>query len=161
MERTAASDAFFAEFRSASAIASSDYDVVAFGNSHAMADELVALVESGMKRATASLRLEYGEGLLPLPRVGDHVVVVDSRGVPRLIWRTTEIVVKPLAEVDEAFAWDEGEGDRTLDGWLRGHRHYFAQQAEREGFAMSDQIATVFERFVVVWPAQLADSPAF
>ena len=29
-----------------------------------------------------------------------------------------EVMIKPLSEVDEAFAWDEGEGDRTRDWWL-------------------------------------------
>lgn len=159
MERTAATDEFFAEFRSARAIANDDYVVAVFGNTAGMADELVSLVESGTKRATASLLREYGEGRDPLPRVGDHVVAVDSKGVPRVIWRTSEVVIKPLAEVDETFAWDEGEGDRTLDWWLPAHRQYFAAEAARGGFAMSDRIETVFERFVVVWPAGIADEP--
>ena len=157
MERTAATDTFFSEFQSATGITSNDYVVVAFGNSAAMSDELLELVERGTKRATASLRRDYEDGREPLPRVGDHVVVVNSKAVPRLIWRTTEIVVKPLADVDEAFARDEGEGDRTRDWWLASHRGYFAQQAAREGFTMSDQIETVFERFIVVWPPGVAD----
>ncbi len=47
MERTAATDTFFAEFQLARAVTGGDYAVMAFGNSGAMADELVALVESG------------------------------------------------------------------------------------------------------------------
>jgi uncharacterized protein YhfF len=158
VERTPATNAFFAEFRLTREIANSDYVVVAFGDSGAMADELVALVESGSKRATASLLRDYEEGREALPRVGDHVVVVDSRAVPRIIWRTTEVVIKPLADVDDGFAWDEGEGDRTRAWWLDAHRTCFGRQAAREGFALTDQIKTVFERFVVVWPAGLADT---
>jgi hypothetical protein len=30
-------------------------------------------------------------------------------------------------QVDEAFAWNEGEGDRTRDWWLAAHRRYFAR----------------------------------
>jgi uncharacterized protein YhfF len=116
VEHTAATDGFFAEFQAARAIANGDYDVTSFGNTAAINDELLALVES-------------------------------------------DIVIKPLASVDEAFAWDEGEGDRTLDWWLAARRWYFGEQAAREGFAMSDQIETVFEGFVVVWPAALADDP--
>jgi len=44
------------------------------------------------------------------PRPGDFVMMLDGEGRPRFIWRTTEIKIKPLSEVDEAFAWDEGEG---------------------------------------------------
>ena len=42
-------------------------------------------------------------------------------------------MIKPLPQVDEAFAWDEGEGDRTREWWLDAHRRYFARQAMREG----------------------------
>ena len=95
-----------------------------------------------------------------MPRVGDFVLVVDSKGSPKCIWRTTEITVKPLIAVDDAFAWDEGEGDRTRDSWLSDHREYFSDQAEREGFEMSDTIETVFERFEIVWPPGVADVTA-
>jgi uncharacterized protein YhfF len=80
------------------------------------------------------------------------VVVVDSAGRPRCIWRTTEVTVKPLAEVDDAFAWDEGEGDRTRASWLANHRAFFGRQAATQGFVVTDAEPTVFERFRVVWP---------
>jgi uncharacterized protein YhfF len=84
-------------------------------------------------------------------------MMVDGLGHPRFIWRTTEATIKPLIEVDEAFAWDEGEGDRTRAWWLDAHRRYFARQSTREGFEIDDEILTVFERFEVVWPLDVAD----
>jgi hypothetical protein len=54
------------------------------------------------------------------------------------------------------FAWDEGEGDRTRAWWLDAHRGYFARQATREGFELDGDILTVFERFEVVWPLDVA-----
>ena len=63
-------------------------------------------------------------------------------------------------KVDEAFAWDEGEGDRTRDWWLDAHHRYFARQAMREGFEIDDEILTVFERFEVVWLLDVADITA-
>jgi uncharacterized protein YhfF len=71
---------------------------------------------------------------------------LDGEGRPRFIWRTTEVTVKPLSQVDETFAWAEGERDRTRDWWLDAHLRYFARQASREGFEMDDNILTVFER---------------
>ena len=62
------------------------------------------------------------------------VMMLDGERRPRFIWRTTEVTIKPLSQADEAFAWDEGEGDRTRDWWLDAHRRYFARQASREGF---------------------------
>jgi uncharacterized protein YhfF len=69
----------------------------------------------------------------------------------------TDVTIKPRSQVDEAFAWDEGKGDRTKDWWLDPRRRYFARQASREGFELNDEIPTVFERFEVVWPLDVAD----
>jgi uncharacterized protein YhfF len=52
---------------------------------------------------------------------------------PRFIWRTTEVAIKPLSQVDETFTRDEGEGNRTRDWWLDAHRQLFTRQARREG----------------------------
>jgi uncharacterized protein YhfF len=159
--KTDETEAFFRAFKNDAKVDAAGYDVVAFGDSAAMADELLALVLTSIKRATASLARDYagfgGEGREPLPKVGDIVVVVDGRNKPRCVWRTTEIEVKPLVAVDDAFAFDEGEGNQTRDGWLADHRGYFSRQAAREGFDFDDQIATVFERFTIIWPRLFAD----
>jgi uncharacterized protein YhfF len=124
------------------------YDVVAFGDDPEMITELTALVVSGRKRATCSLARDYANPPATLPKVGDFVVVVDGQGKHQCIYRTTQIEVKPLIVVDDQFAWDEGEGDRSRDSWLDDHRD------EREGFEMHDMIEAVFERFEIVWPAR-------
>jgi uncharacterized protein YhfF len=79
-------------------------------------------------------------------------LMLDGQTRPRFIWLTTEVTIKPLSQVDEAFAWDEAEGDRTRAWWLDAHCRYFARQARREGFELDDDILTVFERFEVLWP---------
>jgi uncharacterized protein YhfF len=150
--KTTETDAFWRAYRTACGIDHDEYVVVAVGDSAAMADELAELIVSGPKRATASLLRDFTIGGAPMPAVGDHVLVIDGAGRPRCIWRTTEVTVKPLIEVDDAFAWDEGEGDRTRADWLDMHRVYFQRQAARQGFTFDDRIETVFERFAVVWP---------
>jgi uncharacterized protein YhfF len=158
LSKTVETEYFFKPFKRHVGI-DADYVVGSFGDSPALADELLALVVAGTKRATASLRRNYGDGREPLPSVEDYVVVLAGNGVPSLICQTTDIEVKPLSAVDDQFAWDEGEGDRTRAGWLANHRHYFAREAERDGFAMHDDILVVFERFRVVWPLAIADRP--
>jgi len=108
-----------------------------------MATELADLVIAGIKRATASLVRDYGGGREPMPKPGDFVMMLDGEGRPRFIWRTTEVTIKPLVEVDEAFAWDDGEGDRMREWWLDAHRRYFARQATRCSAAISMRPATV------------------
>ena len=127
--RSSDSDAFWQAFRRYAGLDHDDYVVGSFGDSPEMATELGGLVIAGIKRATAILARDYGEGREPMPKSGDFVMMLDGEGRPRFIWRTTEVMIKPLSEVDEAFAWDEGEEDRTRDWWVDAHRRYFARQA--------------------------------
>jgi len=46
------------------------------------------------------------------------------------IWRTTEVTIQPLSQVGEAFAWDEGKGNRTRDWWLDAHLPLFRPASE-------------------------------
>ena len=59
------------------------YDVFAFGDTPALADELLALVLVGPKRATAALVLDFERSDEPLPEPGVHGVVLDGRASPR------------------------------------------------------------------------------
>ena len=71
--------------------------------------------------------------------------------------RSIELRIGPLDSVDEAFAWDEGEDDRTRESWLDGHTRFFQRSLGRIGVEFHDRIEVVFERFRVVWPLELAD----
>jgi uncharacterized protein YhfF len=124
----------------------------AFGDTARIADELAELVRHGPKRATAGLLLDYQLGDEPMPRAHDLSVVLDGSGQPVCVIRTTEVRVRPLRDADEAFAWDEGEGDRTLAYWRRAHDAYFGRRCEALGVAFSEDLEVVFERFEMVWP---------
>jgi uncharacterized protein YhfF len=155
--RSALTDEFWRRYRDAAGLEHDDYDVVAFGDGPAMATELAELAIAGIKRATAGLLRQFGAGGEAPPVPGGHVVLLDGTDRPRAIWRTTEVRVGPLNSVDERFAWDEGEGERTREWWLSAHRRFFGRRAEAQGFKMHDEIETVFERFTVVWPPEIAD----
>jgi uncharacterized protein YhfF len=128
-----------------------------FGDSAELADELLDLVMHGPKRATAGAVADYVHAGESLPRIGEHWVVHDGSGAPRVVLRSMELRIGPLASVDEAFAWDEGEDDRTRESWLDGHSRFFRRTLGRIGVDFHDQIEVVFERFRVVWPPELAD----
>jgi uncharacterized protein YhfF len=110
----------------ASYVADSGYDrpvvtAFAFGDSAELADELGLLVLHGPKRATAELVQAFVAQDQPLPRAGDRCLVLSGDGRPLAIVRTTDVRVGPLSSVDDRFAWDEGEGDRTRAWWLEAH----------------------------------------
>ena len=122
----------------------------AFGDSGDLADELLAFVERGTKRATAGSIAEYEAEKEPIPQPGAYFGLLDGRGRGRFVMQTTEVSVGRLDSVDAAFAWDEGEYDRTRESWLDGHRRYFL----RQGIVNPDALELVFERFRVVWPIE-------
>jgi uncharacterized protein YhfF len=128
-----------------------------FGDSPALADELLALVMHGPKRATAGAVADYQHAGELLPRIGDHWIVHDGSGAPQVILRSIELRIGPLDSVDDAFAWDEGEDDRTRQSWMDGHSRYFRRTLGRIDVEFHDRIEVVFERFRVVWPPELAD----
>jgi uncharacterized protein YhfF len=67
---------------------------------------------AGRKRATC---WAASEGMLS--EVGKRMVMLDGSGRPRAVLETLEITRHRFDQVDAAFAYDEGEGDRTLAFW--------------------------------------------
>ncbi len=124
--------------------------VECFGDSVELADSLIDLVIHADKRATAGSALEYELAGVPVPSVGDCWIACDGRGRPRAVLQTTDVRVGPLSSVDDQFAWDEGEGDRSRDFWLRSHTEFFSRTHAEHGAAFHPDIPVVFERFEVV-----------
>lgn len=122
-----------------------------FGDHPELTDELLALVLAGTKRATASLVAEFAAESQPLPRVGSHWIACDSTGRPRAILRSIELRVGTFADVDESFAYDEGEDDRTLASWRENHRRYWQRTAPGLGFEWTEAHEVIFERFDLAW----------
>lgn len=146
----------YAAARPAAVRAAPGYTVEAFGDSARLADELLDLVLTGRKRATAELVAEFTAQGAQLPRVGGHWIACDGAGRPRVVLRSTELRLGPSTSCDERFAFDEGEGDRSLDGWRREHRRYWERTRAARGAAWSEDDEVVFERFTVVWPPERA-----
>lgn len=157
---TEAAERMWADYTAAhpeSVAACRDHTVERFGDSAELADELLDLVTSGPKRATATLVVDFAADGQALPRIGSHWIACDGAGVPRVVLRTTELRVGAFHTVDAAFAHDEGEGDRTLESWKDGHSRYWTRTCAARGVDWSADDEVVFERFRVVWPPDQAD----
>ncbi|WP_082031312.1 ASCH domain-containing protein [Actinomyces polynesiensis] len=92
-----------------------------FGWTAKQATELVELVLSGAKTATAGPLSDYDDGVEQLPTIGELGIACDGAGHPRALVRTDAVAVVPFDEVDELHAAAEGEGDLSLDFWRRAH----------------------------------------
>lgn len=133
------------------------FDHFHFGDSADLANSLADEVSHGAKRATAGLVAEMDADGEQRTKAGDYWIVVDGAGEPRLVIQSREVRIASFRTVDEAFAWDEGEGDRSLIWWRDAHLEYFRRSCRRIGIAWSEDLDVLFERFDVLWPRQVAE----
>jgi len=112
----------------------------AFGDGQALADELLELVMKGVKTATCSTEDEPNTST-----PGERWIVLDGSGEPRCVIETTEVTYRRYTEVDAAFAYEEGEGDRSLAYWRSAHRNYFGRMGR-----FSEDMMLMCERFRLV-----------
>ncbi|MEM9119038.1 MAG: ASCH domain-containing protein [Cyanobacteria bacterium P01_F01_bin.56] len=129
------------------------YLVDQFGDTPELANELGQLVLNGTKTATCSTLWEWQAEAEPLPTVGIHTIVIDGDGQPLCIIQTTEVTIQAFNEVDAQFAYNEGEGDRTLASWRQMHWQYFVRVLPHIGKVPTLDMPLVCERFRVVFPS--------
>ena len=123
-----------------------------WGDSPAMADELGALIAAGTKTATCSALAEWEHDDDDLPEPGLLTVVLNGSDEPLCIVETTEVKILPFDQVPADFAFDEGEGDRSLAYWRQAHQHFFERTFERIGGQFSRDMLLVCERFRLIYP---------
>src|SRR5690349_3360716 len=112
----------------------------AFGDNSALADELLELVIKGIKTATCSTEDEPNTSA-----PGERWVVLNGRGEPCCVIETIEVTYRRFNEVEADFAFDEGEGDRSLAYWREAHRTYFGRLGR-----FSEDMMLMCERFRLV-----------
>jgi len=128
-----------------------EYEAWAFGNTSDMADNLGDLVKRGVKIATASLVWAYQAEGEPYPEVGDISIILDGRGDPICIIETTDVEVIAFNAVGEKHAYEEGEGDRSLDYWREVHWAFFAEECNSIGKEPVEDMPVVCERFRLIY----------
>jgi len=127
-------------------------DVWQFGDTKAIATQVGHLVRIGIKTATSALLWEMEYDGEPLPQVGDIAMVANGEGEALCIIEITEVKIKPFNEVDEQFAFEYGENDRTLKQWRAESWDYFAQRCAVIGRQPIETMPLVCQRFRVLYP---------
>jgi uncharacterized protein YhfF len=77
----------------------------------------------------------------------DIVVVTNWKGDSSCIVEITEAEVRPFGEIDERFAFDYGEGDRTLKWWRRALWDYYSEVRRKVGLEPSISMPISRQRF--------------
>jgi uncharacterized protein YhfF len=129
----------------------SDWRAEKWGDNRELADELGSLIAAGVKTAACSTVWEWEAEGRPIPEPGYLTIVLDWAGTPFCLIKTVEVEIKPFSEVDERFAWEEGEGDRSLESWRKSHWRYFTRILAAMGRRPAPDMPLVCERIRVVY----------
>ena len=111
------------------------------GTVRILLDELLELVLRGKKTATCWAASEGDKGAA----IGKRWIAKDGQGRRRVVLETVELTRRQFGEVDAAFAYDEGEDNRTLADWRAAHTAYFTGRGE-----FSPDMELYCERFRLV-----------
>ena len=130
--------------------------------------ELVDLVMRGVKTATAGLlvELELDGETMPAPGMREVVIDAEDRFVGEI--ETTECRVVRMADVDDQFARDEGEGYADAAAWRASHERFFNgyldELRERLGdpaWSLTDDTLIICQRLRVAetYPEPISSAP--
>jgi uncharacterized protein YhfF len=128
------------------------FEAFCFGNTEHMANKLAELVLRGVKTATSSLLWTIEQENKPLLQVGGYSIVTNWEKVPVCVMETIELRIVPFKDVDAQFAYDYGEGERTLEWWMENMWDYYVQECAQLGRQATEDMPILCERFRVVYP---------
>ncbi len=143
---------YLATLSEADQMNTSAYAVSQFADTPESATSVGKLVRDGIKTTTSTLvwGLEhFGE---PIPKVGLIELIVDGNGDPLCITELIEVEIKPFNAVDKQFAFEYGEGDRTLEFWLGDNWDFLSRECLEIGREPSQTMPVAFQRFRVLYP---------
>lgn len=114
------------------------------------ANELLALVLMGKKKATAGSLWTYAiQGTNP-PKVGDYSIVTDWDGNPRCVIMTTKVSIIAFKDMTFDICKLEGEDD-NLESWQKNHIKFFTDDGEIDGYTFTEDMPVLFEEFEVIF----------
>lgn len=126
------------------------FDVFHFELTERLANDLLALVLDGKKKATSSsLRAFEIEGM-SLPKPGELSVVTNWAGEPKCVIETEKVTLIRFCDIDFGLCSKEGE-DECLETWREGHEKFFRAEGRELGYEFSPDMTVVFEEFDVVY----------
>ena len=124
------------------------YEAWAFGEAP---DKLADLVVQGIKTATCSAYDLYRINNEPLPKEGDYSVILNSREEAVCIIQTRRVYVTEFDKVSEEHAFQEGEGDRSLEYWRKVHESFLTKELASVHRSFDRNTKVVCEEFEVVY----------
>lgn len=128
------------------------YESWHFCNNETDANELAKLTLLGIKRATASLYKSFEAENEPIPKIGDLIVITNWDSEAVCIIEVKKVEILPFKDITKKHAQIEGEGDKSLEYWRRGHINFFTEETKELGIEFNEELEVIFETFQVVYP---------
>ena len=125
------------------------YEAWSFGETP---DKLAALVKDGIKTATCSAYDLYEAESENLPEAGEYSVILDSHEDAVCIIQTKKVYVAAFDRVTAEHAFQEGEGDRSLDYWRKIHKDFLKKELAAINRSFDGNTKVVCEEFKMVYP---------
>jgi len=126
-----------------------------FGFTEEDARTIADLVLRGTKTATGSLLWSYEADGECVPQVGDFWIITEGHDDPVCVIETIDQRIIPFDQVPPDYAWEGGEGDRTVEAWRKIYWQLIQEECARIGRVPSEQAPLVMERFRVVYKEPL------
>ena len=123
-------------------------------------EQIIELIRSGDKTGTFSLPWIIERTGQRTPAVGQHIVLVDTAGLPRLLVRLTVVREAVFGEVDATHTAVDGTPVRDPAVWKPLHEQYWGPMLAAHGLRVSDDMPFLIEEFEVVYDANHPNTPA-
>lgn len=103
---------------------------IEFGTPGESRARLVDFIINGKKRATAGLLHDYAKEGEPVEHVGECLAMVDNDGKHVATLHVTRVEITRFADVPDAFALAEAEGDLNAADFRASHLEYWTRAGE-------------------------------
>ena len=104
---------------------------IEFGTPGESRARLVDFIINGNKRATAGLLHDYAKEGEPVEHVGECLAMVDNDGKHVATLHVTRVEITRFADVPDAFALAEAEGDLNAADFRASHLEYWTRAGEK------------------------------
>lgn len=115
------------------------------------ADACALLVVQKVKQATSPSLWWFEKYDERFPEIGDLSIVTDWDNEPKAVIKTTAVTIVKFKDVTDAYAFIEGEGDKSLAYWKKVHWDYYANEMKVFGDYPDEEMDVVCEYFETIW----------
>ncbi|MEB8328089.1 ASCH domain-containing protein [Flavobacteriaceae bacterium KMM 6897] len=122
-----------------------------FSDNEKDANQSVALVLAGVKKATSHSLLGLQLQKKELPKRGDFSVLTDWDGKAKCIVRTTTVRMVPYFSINAEYTKIEGDGDGSLSDWKKIHWELFQRELAEYDRKPNESMIVVCEHFEKVF----------